>query len=100
MDELEEFWTDSTFITGNCLSIADVFAACEVEQSSMGEDTFNPTEKWLFNHNYLLTEIIGVDAFASRPRLAAWFQHTRKQLEPQFTEQHQAIYRITDAMKN
>lgn len=45
LDELEEFWTESTFITGNCLSIADVFAACEVEQSSMGEDTFNPTEK-------------------------------------------------------
>lgn len=42
----------------------------------------------------------GVDPLENRPKLAAWFKRTRKQLEPHFTEHHKFVYVIADIVKN
>lgn len=38
LDELEELWTGTEYIAGDKLTIADVFAACDIEQTSEEDD--------------------------------------------------------------
>lgn len=38
LDELEELWTGTEYIAGDKLTIADVFAACDIEQTSGDDD--------------------------------------------------------------
>lgn len=36
--------------------------------------------------------MVGIRPLENRPKLAVWFDRTRKQLEPYFTEHHKCIY--------
>lgn len=38
LNELEELWTGTEYIAGDKLTIADVFAACDIEQTSEEDD--------------------------------------------------------------
>lgn len=98
LDELEELWTGTEYIAGDKLTIADVFAACDIEQTSEKEDVIFIQR---FEMSILLFPgMTGVDPLAGRPKLAAWFERTRFQLDPYFTEHHQCIYDVEKVIKN
>lgn len=100
-DDLEKLWTTETkYISGNKMTIADVFASCDLEQSSEFRDKSKcanlDNNKIIFH----VSGMTGVDPLVNRPKLAAWFNRTRKQLEPYFTEHHKFVYVIEEMMKN
>ncbi|XP_055716556.1 glutathione S-transferase theta-1-like [Phlebotomus papatasi] len=72
LDIIENIWLKATpFIAGDSLSVADVFAACDIEQP----------------------RICGFDPLNSRPNLTAWFSRVKEKLDPIFTEHHKFIYK-------
>uniref|UniRef100_A0A1L8E4P8 glutathione transferase n=1 Tax=Nyssomyia neivai TaxID=330878 RepID=A0A1L8E4P8_9DIPT len=72
LDIMENIWLKSNpYIAGEHLTIADVFAACDIEQPRI--TGFNPLD--------------------SRPKLAAWFTRVKDKLDPAFTEHHKFIYK-------
>ncbi|GAB0088935.1 glutathione S-transferase theta-1 [Sergentomyia squamirostris] len=72
LDIMENIWLEtSPFIAGESFTVADVFAACDIEQP----------------------RICGFDPLNSRPRLTAWFSRVKDKLDPVFTEHHQYVYK-------
>lgn len=81
LNQLEREWiVPGRFIVGNRITIADILAACEVEQP----------------------KIVGVDPFEGRPKLAAWLEKVRYTMTPYYQEAHQDFYKFTEkvALKN
>uniref|UniRef100_A0A182N0F0 Uncharacterized protein n=1 Tax=Anopheles dirus TaxID=7168 RepID=A0A182N0F0_9DIPT len=60
------------FLTGDTISVADLSAACEIEQA----------------------KIAGYDPCAGRPHLAAWMASVRDQTNPFYDEAHRFVYRL------
>ncbi|EDS30789.1 glutathione transferase AtGST [Culex quinquefasciatus] len=81
LNQLERDWiAPGRFIVGDRITIADILAACEVEQP----------------------KIVGVDPFEGRPKLAAWLEKVRYTMTPYYQEAHQDFYKFTEkvALKN
>jgi len=73
LDQLENVWLkDTPYIAGQNISVADVLAACELEQPTMVE--------------YDVTE--------GRPRLAAWWTQVRAQCQPHYDDVHSVIHNM------
>ncbi|XP_045625652.1 glutathione S-transferase theta-1 [Procambarus clarkii] len=73
LDQFENVWLKKRpFIAGNELTIADLLAACELEQPGMAD----------------------YDVFAGRPVLTAWFQRVKEGLHPEYSEAHSVVYYI------
>ncbi|KAJ8942023.1 hypothetical protein NQ318_002777 [Aromia moschata] len=79
LDQLEElFLSDGPFINGfQKITIADVLAACEVEQTRM--TGFEPTE--------------------GRPMLQAWLDRVKNECNPYYEEAHQVVRNNTEKNK-
>ncbi|XP_055688001.1 glutathione S-transferase theta-1-like [Lutzomyia longipalpis] len=72
LDIMENTWLKcNSYIAGEQFTIADVFAACDIEQP----------------------RICGFNPLDSRPKLTAWFDRVKKKLDPAFTEHHKFIYK-------
>lgn len=81
LNQLERDWIEpGRFLVGDRITIADILAACEVEQP----------------------KIVGVDPFEGRPKLAAWLEKVRYTMTPYYQEAHQDFYKFTEkvALKN
>ncbi|XP_055585048.1 glutathione S-transferase theta-1-like [Uranotaenia lowii] len=81
LNQLERDWiVPGRFIVGDRITIADILAACEVEQP----------------------KIVGLDPFAGRPQLASWVEKVRYTMSPYYQEAHRDFYKFTEkvAMKN
>ncbi|XP_047492664.1 glutathione S-transferase theta-1-like isoform X1 [Penaeus chinensis] len=75
LDQLETIWLkDHPFIAGDHVTIADLVAACELEQPSMA----------------------GYDVCKGRPNLTAWFKRVRDSFQPHYDEAHMMVYRVKD----
>uniref|UniRef100_A0A182VV44 glutathione transferase n=1 Tax=Anopheles minimus TaxID=112268 RepID=A0A182VV44_9DIPT len=61
------------FLTGDSISIADLSAACEIEQA----------------------KIAGYDPCSGRPHLNAWLNAVRDFTNPYYDEAHKYVYRLT-----
>lgn len=61
------------YLAGDTLSVADLSAACELEQA----------------------KVAGIDPCAGRPALAAWMASVREQTNPFYDEAHRLVYRLT-----
>ncbi|KAL3273241.1 hypothetical protein HHI36_014695 [Cryptolaemus montrouzieri] len=73
MDKIEELWLKNhKYICGNTLTVADLFAACEIEQPRLAG--FDPTE--------------------GRPKLESWLNSVRNELEPVYSEAHTFVNKI------
>ncbi|XP_072043682.1 glutathione S-transferase theta-1-like [Amphiura filiformis] len=68
------FLKDKPYLCGNDISIADLLGVCEVEQVSG----------------------TGRDISVAHPRLGAWVQRVRQQLNPDFDEIHSLVYKLRD----
>lgn len=81
LNSLERDWIEpGRFIVGDRITIADILAACEIEQP----------------------KIVGLDPFEGRPKLAAWLEKVRYTMTPYYQEAHQDFYKFTEkaALKN
>ncbi|KAI5635785.1 hypothetical protein NE865_11483 [Phthorimaea operculella] len=73
LEEFEAKWLDkSTFLTGETPTVADLLAACEVEQPRMAD--FDPSARY--------------------PKIAAWLQKVRQHFNPHFDEAHVVVNKI------
>ncbi|XP_058444854.1 glutathione S-transferase theta-1-like [Malaya genurostris] len=70
--EQEYLGTGSKFLVGDEISVADLLAACEIEQPKMA----------------------GFDPCAGRPNLTAWMDRVRKATNPYYDEAHKLVYKI------
>ncbi|GBO21427.1 hypothetical protein AVEN_43926-1 [Araneus ventricosus] len=78
LKEIEEgFLKDRPYLSGNSISVADIFCACEVEQPLL----------------------IGFDALANAPVAKAWLEKVRKELEPHYSEIHGVTKKMQDAIQ-
>ncbi|XP_055615686.1 glutathione S-transferase theta-2-like [Toxorhynchites rutilus septentrionalis] len=74
LDHLERDWiAPGRFISGEKISIADILAACEVEQP----------------------KIVGLDPLEGRPKLAAWLEKVRYTMTPYYQEAHKDFYKLS-----
>ncbi|KRT86754.1 Glutathione S-transferase [Oryctes borbonicus] len=73
LDNMEKLWlSNGPYITGNHLTAADIWAACEIEQLTA----------------------TGYDPKAGRPKLAAFLERVRNEANPFYDEAHEEIYKI------
>jgi len=75
LSDIEKIWLangDKAFLCGDEISVADILAACEMEQPSMA----------------------GYDVGEGRPILAAYMQRVRDQLNPHYDNVHDSVYMI------
>ncbi|XP_053640277.1 glutathione S-transferase theta-1 isoform X2 [Cherax quadricarinatus] len=73
LHQFETVWLkDRPFIAGDQLTIADLLAACELEQPSMAD----------------------YDVREGRPLLTAWFNRVKEALQPEYDEAHNVVYII------
>nr|UVC41629.1 glutathione S-transferase 6 [Eriocheir sinensis] len=73
LEQFETVWLkDQPFVAGNKISIADIIAACELEQPGMA----------------------GYDVYEGRPTLTAWMQRVREALQPHYDEGHVIVNKI------
>lgn len=73
----EVFLKDSSYISGNKISVSDIFCACEIEQPLV--TGFNP-----------LSEV---------PKVNAWLNKVRKELEPYYSEVHSVPKLVQSALE-
>lgn len=73
IDLIENIWLkDKPFLTGNTISVADVFCACELEQPRMA----------------------GYEPKKGRPRLTAWLERVQAETSPHYQEAHKFLHDI------
>lgn len=73
LDDIEKLWlSQGKYIVGNELTVADLFAACEIEQPRMAG--FDPTE--------------------GRPILKKWLERVREETKPYYEEAHVILNKI------
>ncbi|XP_053682900.1 glutathione S-transferase theta-1-like [Sabethes cyaneus] len=75
LDFIEEEYLGkgSKFLASEEISVADIWAACEIEQPKMA----------------------GFDPCAGRPNLSAWMARVRDATNPYYDEAHKLVYKIT-----
>lgn len=78
LDQIENIWlANSKFIAGNTLTVADIFAICEIEQP----------------------RIAGYDAKVGRPKLGAWMERVKKETNPYYDEAHETVEKLIASPK-
>lgn len=75
---IENIWLkDKPYLTGDKISISDIFGACELEQLRMA----------------------GYDPCENGPRLADWLERVRKETNPHYDEAHKFLYMVAEQQK-
>ncbi|KAK7015115.1 Glutathione S-transferase theta-1 [Halocaridina rubra] len=76
LEQFETIWlkNNKPFLCGDQISIADVLAACELEQPSMA----------------------GYDVYEGRPLLAAWYKRVKDILNPHYNEGHKVVQTVRE----
>lgn len=74
LDQLEDLWLSpaSKYIAGDSISVADIFAACELEQ----------------------TRLASYDVTKNRPILKAWLERVREECNPAYSEAHAVLNKL------
>lgn len=74
LDTMENVWLGegNKFLTGENLTAADIWAACEVEQPKMA----------------------GYDPCIGRPNLATWLSEVKKLTNPTYDTAHKIVYKV------
>ncbi|XP_017156415.1 glutathione S-transferase theta-1 [Drosophila miranda] len=74
LDVVEEVWLESSdFLTGSALCVADIFAACEIEQTRMAD----------------------YDVRIKYPKIRAWLKRVRQSCNPHYDVAHKFVYQIS-----
>jgi glutathione S-transferase len=90
-NNIENIWlADTPFLSGNEVSVADIFAACEIEQPR------NDSKENLFYYakNIFNLGIAGFEPRQGRPKLAAWLDRVRNEANPYYDEAHTILNKM------
>lgn len=95
LDNMERLWLNSgLYITGDQLTAADVWAACEIEQLSKLFLYFKTSpNRYVY---YLFIAMTGYDPKIGRPKLAAFLERVRNETNPYFDQAHQQVYKYAE----
>ncbi|XP_011693991.1 PREDICTED: glutathione S-transferase theta-1-like isoform X5 [Wasmannia auropunctata] len=75
IDIIENVWLkDKPFLTGDTISVADIFCACELEQPRMA----------------------GYDPKKGRPRMTAWIERVAAETSPHYQDAHKFVNKIVE----
>lgn len=93
LDVVEEVWLESSeFLTGPTLTVADIFAACEIEQ----------TREFILFINLLNIFIVvfssgmaDYDVRIKYPKIRAWLKRVRQSCNPHYDMAHEFVYKIS-----
>lgn len=78
LDIIENIWLNNkSYLTGNQISVADIFGACEIEQ----------------------TRLAGYDPYEGRPVLKEWMERVKKETSPYYEEAHAVVNKIANKHK-
>ncbi|RZC33642.1 GST C domain containing protein, partial [Asbolus verrucosus] len=78
LNNIENIWlADTPYLSGDQISAADIFAACEIEQ----------------------TRIAGFDPTEGRPILGAWLEKVRNETSPFYEEAHTVLNKLAQQAK-
>lgn len=79
LDTMEDVWLGekNKFLTGDKITAADIWAACEIEQPKMA----------------------GYDPREGRPNLTNWLNEVRKATNPVYDEAHKIVYKVAETTK-
>ncbi|CAG9771628.1 unnamed protein product [Ceutorhynchus assimilis] len=79
LDEIETLWLSQghKYLTGDQISVADIFAACEMEQP----------------------RIAGYDVTEGRPLIKTWFERVKQDCHPFYNEAHAIVDKIASKTK-
>ncbi|XP_060521887.1 glutathione S-transferase theta-1-like [Cylas formicarius] len=74
LDQFEDLWLNQghEYVVNNKISIADLVAACELEQPSA----------------------VGFDVTVGRPKLKAWIDKIRLECNPHYQDAHEIVYKL------
>ncbi|XP_017486548.1 PREDICTED: glutathione S-transferase theta-1-like [Rhagoletis zephyria] len=79
LDIIENVWLAKTdFLTGQRLTVADIFAACEIEQ----------------------TRLADYDVRIKYPKIKAWLKRVRAGCNPHYDKAHEMVYKISGTAPN
>lgn len=79
LDIIENVWLETTdFLCGKQLTVADIFAACEIEQTRMAD----------------------YDVRIKYPKIRAWLKRVRAACNPHYDHAHQFVYKISGTAPN
>ncbi|XP_068159875.1 glutathione S-transferase theta-1 [Drosophila tropicalis] len=74
LDVIEDVWLqNSDFVSGSTLTAADIFAACEIEQTRMAD----------------------YDVRIKYPKIRAWLKRVRQSCNPHYDVAHEFVYKIS-----
>lgn len=90
LDEMNDIWLENGFMAGDKLTVADIFAACDLEQISEIGDPKPQKANFL---PFSLSELSGKDAFVGRDRLTNWYKRVVPILEPHFTNHSRFVHK-------
>lgn len=75
LEKIEHIWLDGQkFLAGDEISVADILAACELEQ----------------------TRIAGFDPRLGFPKIKRWMDAVRNKLNPHYDEAHSIVYKLIE----
>ncbi|KAK9887759.1 hypothetical protein WA026_000074 [Henosepilachna vigintioctopunctata] len=78
LDKIENLWLgNNSYLCGHKISVADLFAACEIEEPRLG----------------------GYDPTKGRPKIKEWLERVRTELNPAYAEAHAALNEVASLHK-
>lgn len=91
LDNIETLWlSQGKYIAGDQLTVADLFAACEIEQPRM-LFTFVIKKRC---DCFFLIGMAGFDATEGRPVLKEWLERVKAETQPYYKEAHVIVDKI------
>lgn len=91
IDTIENVWlADHKFLTGDEITVADLFAASDMEQPSK----ITLYELYAINTNLIgiISEIAGYNVFENRPKLTNWLTEVKGAVGPLYDEAHKYVW--------
>lgn len=89
LDQIENVWLANTpYLCGDKISVADIFAACEIEQPR------NKKKNEFFRFYLKFLGVAGYDPFNGRPVLNAWIDRVKTATNPFYEEAHVVLNKL------
>lgn len=91
LDLVENQWLMNTkFIAGDKVTVADIFAACEIEQTSEFSIKILLVGQLIMFYRFLA--MAGYKPTKNRPKLRAWLKAVRENVDFPYHEAHKQVY--------
>lgn len=92
---LEEIWLkDNKFLVGDNLTVADLFGASDIEQPRKFLKIV-PQQETMYTNEFI-SGVAGYNPRLGRPKLTAWLERVRNELNPLYDEAHVIVNKLAN----